>query len=276
MEKTTKAPAVKPAKQSSGLNPMYVIPVIAVIAVLVYIFIMGNDANFLPADAKGHRAPKEGNILGIIYSGGFIVPILLTFVLVVIVFSIERFITLGKAGGSGDLDTFVRKIRSLLDQNNIADAVKECDKQKGTVGNVAKTALQKYAQLQNETAFNKEQKLAALQKEIEESTSLELPMLEKNLTILSTLGSVSTLVALLGTVIGMIKAFQALGNNSGSPDAGALSQGIAEALINTALGIGTSAVAIMMYNYFTSSIDTLTFKIDEIGMSLQQNFSANN
>lgn len=271
MEKKTKAPAAKPAKKSSGINPIIVIPVLMAIAFAIYYLILGSPANF--EDPEMHT-PK--NALGIIYSGGIIVPFLITFMLIVLVFAIERFITLGKAAGSGDLDAFVVKIRALLDQNNIADAMKECEKQKGTVGNVTKTALEKYAQLQSDSSLNKEQKLAALQKEIEESTSLELPMLEKNLTILSTLASVSTLVALLGTVIGMIKSFFALGSGGGSPDAAALAKGIAEALINTGLGIGTSAIAIMVYNYFTSSIDTLTYKIDEIGMSLQQNFSSHN
>jgi biopolymer transport protein ExbB len=272
MEKKTKAPAAKPAKKSSGINPIIVIPILMAIAFAIYYVILGSPSNF--EDPETMHNPK--NALGIIYSGGIIVPFLITFMLTVLVFSIERFITLGKAGGSGDLDAFVKKVRTFLDQNNIADAMKECEKQKGTVGNVTKTALEKYAQLQSDSALNKEQKLAALQKEIEEATSLELPMLEKNLTILSTLASVSTLVALLGTVIGMIKSFFALGSGGGSPDAAALAKGIAEALINTGLGIGTSAIAIMVYNYFTSSIDTLTYKIDEIGMSLQQNFSSHN
>ena len=70
-----------------------------------------------------------------------------------------------------------------------------------------------------------------------------------------------------------IKAFQALGSGGGTPDAGALSIGISEALINTALGIGTSAIAIIFYNYFTSKIDGLTYKIDEISMSIQQSFA---
>ena len=91
--------------------------------------------------------------------------------------------------------------------------------------------------------------------------------------ILSTLGTVATLVALLGTVMGMISAFQALGNGGGTPDSAALSVGISEALINTALGIGTSAIAIILYNFFTSKIDGLTYKIDEIGMSIQQSFA---
>jgi biopolymer transport protein ExbB len=188
-------------------------------------------------------------------------------------FTIERLITLNKASGSGSIDSFVRKVRSLLDKNQIEEAIKECDKQKGSVGNVIKAGLLKYKQLTTETALDKEQKLAALQKEIEEATTLELPMLQKNLTIIATLAGASTLLALLGTVIGMIKAFAALGT-SGSPDSAALATGISEALINTALGIGTSAIATISYAYLNSRVDDLTYSIDEIGMSLQSNFAA--
>ena len=122
-------------------------------------------------------------------------------------------------------------------------------------------------------ALDKEQKLAALSKEVEEATSLELPMLEKNLTIIATLASVSTLIGLLGTVIGMIKAFASLGNSGGSTDSSALANGISEALINTALGIGTSAICIIAYNVFTAKIDELTYSIDEIGLSVNQNYA---
>ena len=100
-------------------------------------------------------------------------------------------------------------------------------------------------------------------------------MLENDVTFIATLASVSTLAALLGTVLGMIRAFAAMGN-AGAPDTGALATGISEALVNTALGIGTAAIATIMYSYFTSRIDTLTYKIDEIGLSIQQNFSAHN
>lgn len=275
MEKKTTVPAANvktpaaPKSKSGGLNAAWVIPILFVIGVLIYKFLLGDASNF---DAEGEPATA----LGIIYKGGVIVPVLITCLLIVLVFSIERAITIGKASGSGNLDSFVRKIRSYLDSNNIAEALKECDRQKGSVGNVAKTAIAKYDQLQKESNMTKDQKLVALTKEVEEATTLELPMLEKNLVILSTLASVATLIALLGTVIGMIKAFFAIGAGGGAPDASALATGIAEALINTALGIGTSAVAIIMYNYFTSKIDVLTYKIDEIGMSLQQNFSSHN
>jgi biopolymer transport protein ExbB len=278
MEKNTTAPAAKkpaPKKaassKSGGLNAGIIIPILLVLGICIWSFILGDAANFEDPERK-HPA----NMLGIVYSGGVIVPILITCFLIVVVFSIERFITLGKASGKGNLDAFVAKIRSQVNSGNFEDAIKECDKLGGTVGNVAKTALSKYDQLVAETQLTKDQKLASLQKEVEEATSLELPMLEKNLTILSTLGSVATLIALLGTVLGMIRSFFAIGEGGGAPDAAELARGIAEALINTGLGIGTSAVAIIMYNYFTSKIDGLTYKIDEIGMSLQQTFSANN
>jgi biopolymer transport protein ExbB len=94
-----------------------------------------------------------------------------------------------------------------------------------------------------------------------------MPMLEKNLTILSTLVALGTLGGLLGTVSGMIKAFGALAS-AGTPDQAALATGISEALINTATGIATSALAIVTYNFFTSKIDTLTYSIDEAGSTI--------
>ena len=127
--------------------------------------------------------------------------------------------------------------------------------------------------MKSEQGMDKEQKIAAIQKSMEEATALEMPSLEKNLTILSTLASVATLVALLGTVLGMIRAFAAMAQ-AGAPDSSALATGISEALINTAIGIGTSAISIIMYNFFTSKIDTLTYSIDEAGMSITQTFSA--
>ena len=109
---------------------------------------------------------------------------------------------------------------------------------------------------------------------MEEATALELPMLQKNLVFLSTITSVGTLVALLGTVIGMIKSFSALGKEGGAGAAAELAVGISEALYNTALGIGTSALALIMYNVFTTKIDSITYGIDESGFTLTQSFAS--
>ncbi|UHO38737.1 MotA/TolQ/ExbB proton channel family protein [Chryseobacterium capnotolerans] len=271
------------ARKAGGLNPAVIIPILLVIGICIWLFVLGNPGNFKAdprlagasvafSDVEGKEMHPEG-FLGMIYMGGIIVPLLVTFMITVIVFSFERYFVLNKASGTGNVDNFVVKVRSLLNGNKIDEALEECDRQQGSVGNVVKEGLTTYKALAHDTTLNKEQKMVALNKAIEEATTLEMPMLEKNMMILSTLGTVATLVALLGTVIGMIRAFFALGAGGGTPDAAALSIGISEALINTALGIGTSAVAIILYNFFTSKIDGLTYKIDEIAMSIQQSFA---
>lgn len=252
--------------------PILVIPVIIAICYLVYYKVLGDVSHF--KDGAARHEPKVGDYYGIIYMGGAIVPILMSFALMVVTFSIERGIFLIMASGRGSVTSFVRKVKGQLSNNDIEAAIAACDAQKGAVGNVVHEVLKKYKEVWNVKGMTKEQKQVTIQKELEEATSLEMPMLEKNLTIIATLASVATLFGLLGTVVGMIKAFAALAT-SGTPDPGALATGISEALINTALGIGTSALAIIMYNFFTSKIDELTYNIDEIGFSVNQSFSAN-
>jgi len=258
-------------KGGGGAFAAIVIPLAFVVALVLFNFVLGNNANF--QGNNNENLPLPGNMLGTIYKGGVIVPVLLTLLILVITFTIERLLTIGKAKGSKSIESFVRSIRQKLNTNDVNGAVAVCDQQKGSVANVVKAGLMKYKEMEQDRVMEKDQKVLAIQKEIEESTALELPMLEKNLVILSTIASVATLVGLLGTVFGMIRAFSALAN-AGAPDASALSTGISEALINTAFGIGTSALAIIAYNYFTSKIDALTYSIDEAGFSIIQTFAA--
>ena len=267
-------PAAKPAateKKSGGISAGLILIILFVISILIFMFVMGDGSHFEGGTNEGH--PLPGDYFGIVYKGGVIVPVLITCFLTALTFSIERLLTIGKAKGTGDVNAFVRSIQASLDKDDTEAAIAACNKQKGSVGNVTLSAVKKYKQLTGDKSLDKEQKLAALSKEVEEATSLELPMLEKNLTIIATLASVSTLIGLLGTVIGMIKAFSALGNSGGSTDSTALANGISEALVNTALGIGTSAICIIAYNLFTSRIDELTYSIDEIGLSVNQNYA---
>ena len=193
--------------------------------------------------------------------------------LTVIAFSIERFFTINKAGGKGSAVKFVESIKGFLVKNDINSAIAECDRFQGSIGSVSKAALLKYQMLEKDTNMTKEQKLLDITKNIEEATSLELPSLEQNLPILATISSIATMMGLLGTVLGMIRSFAAMAN-AGAPDSVALSTGISEALINTAFGIGTGALAIIAYNFYTTKIDKLTYSIDETGYSIVQTFAA--
>jgi biopolymer transport protein ExbB len=248
------------------------IGVALIIGVCIYLFIFGDTSNFVNGDPSGE--PLEGNIMGIIYKGGFIVPILLATNIVVLIFSAERFVTLAKGKGKGNLDSFVLKIKTLLENKDIETAMTECDKQKGSLANVVRAGLSKYDHVANDTDMNKEQKVEAIKKELEEATALELPMLSKNLVVLSTTASVATLIGLIGTVLGMIKSFAAMSH--GSPDTSALATGISEALINTALGITGSTIAIIMFNFFSTKIEQMTYSIDEASFTIVQDFAASN
>jgi biopolymer transport protein ExbB len=247
------------------------IPICIIAGIIIYKFILGAPGNFEENNPENH--PADGNLLGTVYKGGIIVPILISVLLVILTFSIERFITISKAKGKGSVERFILKTRELLAAGQLDKAIADCDTQKGSVANVIKSGLGKYKNVEADNSLDKEAKIAAIQKDIEEATTLELPMLSKNLVIISTCASIATLIGLIGTVVGMIRAFGALAQ-AGAPDATALSTGISEALINTFLGISGSTIAIVMYNYFTSKIDSLTYAIDEAGYTIVQTFAS--
>ena len=282
MAETKSTATVKPSTsvqaKKSGNSISLLAPVICIIAgYIIWRFVLGNSSGFSKPGTgffwPTHDGPK--NALNKMYLGGIIVPILLGTFLTMITFVIERFLTISKATGTGSNADFIRKVQYQLANKNVDAAIAECDKQKGSVGNVMKAGLHRYKEMITNNELSTEQKVLAIQKEVEEATSLELPMLEKNLVFLSTIASVATLLGLLGTVLGMIRSFSALGEGEGGGDAASkLSVGISEALYNTALGIGTSAFAIVFYNIFTTKIDGITYGIDESGFTLTQSFAS--
>lgn len=262
--------AGKPANSNNFMTNLAIVASCILASVLIFMFVLGNPSNF----HDGAERMKPSNFMGTIHSGGVIVPMLMSTLLTLIVFVIERALTVFKAKGKVASGDFVRKVQYHLANKNIDAALAECDKQSGSVGNVMRAGLVKYREMTNNGELDKDQKILSIQKEIEEATALELPMLEKNLVFLSTIASCATLLGLLGTVLGMIRSFAAMAQ-AGAPDATALANGISEALINTALGIGTSFIAIIAYNFYTTIIDGITYGIDESGFTLTQSFAAN-
>ena len=269
-------PAVTKTANASGkttsvmlINTVIVLTCIVVAHVIFYT-VFASTSNF--NDGAARHQPK--NLMGTMFLGGWVVPILISTLLTALCFIIERALTVFKSRGKMTNSEFIRKVQYHLSTKNMDAAMSECDKQSGSVGNVMKAGLKKYKEMTSNTSLDHDQKIAVIKKEIEETTALELPMLEKNLVFLSTITSAATLLGLFGTVMGMIRAFAAMAN-AGAPDANALAAGISEALVNTALGIGTSFLCMLAYNFFTTIIDNITFGIDETGFTLEQSFHAN-
>ena len=283
---TTNATAPKGAakKQSKGFTGIKsgftVIILCCIIAVCIYLFVFGSASNFKGdigaafACMSDAEALEPAGLVGTVYMGGFVVPIIWTLLFSVIAFSIERYFAIRNAYGKSSLTKFVAEIKAALQANDLAKAQTICDKQRGSVANVVGATLKKYKEMENNTVLTKEQKIIAIQKELEEATALEMPMMQENLPIIGTIVTLGTLTGLFGTVLGMIKSFSAMSAGDGGTDSSALAVGISEALVNTASGILTGALAVISYNYYTNKIDRLTFSLDEVGFTIVETFSA--
>ena len=130
-----------------------------ILGYLLWRFVIGADANFTDPDKTGgfwpnHQGPK-GNFSRM-YEGGIIVPILIGLFLIVITFVVERLLTVSKATGSGNIAEFIRKVQFHLANKDVEKAIAECDRQKGSVGNVMKAGLRKYHEMIGNTELETE------------------------------------------------------------------------------------------------------------------------
>ena len=251
-------------KQSIFLS--IVIVVTAVVAIGIYMVILGNPANFRNGDLR----TVPSNILGTVYTGGIVVPILITLTLMDLTLVFERMFSLKKANGRQSITQFLKAVQHYLMNGKIDEAIKACDAQRGSAANIIRTGLERYKTIVQDKKLDAEKKMSETQRAIEEATSLETPLLERNLIALSTIASIATMFGLLGTVVGMIRAFTALAAAGGTPDAIQLSIGISEALINTALGLLAAIIGIVAYNFFVTKVDNFTYMIDEASYNVVQ------
>jgi len=196
-----------------------------------------------------------------IKQGGPLVVLLITLSILSITFIVERYITLKKAEGQGNLHTFVREFRTAMAAGQLKEAIALCEKQGGALANVCRSGLLSYEDAADSdmTTYEKQD---ITRRAIDEANLLESPLLERNLIALSTIASIATMVGLLGTTIGMIRSFAAMAT-TGAPDAIQLALGISEALVNTAGGLFVAIVSIVAYNFFVNKVDSLNYMIDE-------------
>ncbi|MCJ7496850.1 MAG: MotA/TolQ/ExbB proton channel family protein [candidate division Zixibacteria bacterium] len=194
--------------------------------------------------------------------GGPLVAVLIALAVMLVSFIFERIFTLRKARGKASVQSFFKNVIQMLDKEDFNGAIAACDKQRGTTANVLRAGIERYQQLKEGTTSEK--RLSETQRAIEEANALEVPLLERNLIALSTIASIATMVGLLGTTIGMIRAFAATSSRVGGVvDAMQLAKGISEALVNTAGGLFNAIVGIVAYNFFVNKVDAFNYTMDE-------------
>ncbi len=217
-------------------------------------------------------AQPNGTIAHSVHQGGPLGLVLMAMLLMLIAFVIERFIALYRvAKGKSSVQVFFKKVITMLHSDDFDGALAACDKQRGTTANVLRAGIERYRQLKDDSSMDTEKRLGLTQAAIEEANALEGPLLERNLIAMSTIASIATMVGLLGTTIGMIRAFAATGNVEGGViDAQSLATGISEALVNTAGGLVSGILGIFFYNFFVNKVDAFNYTTDEATFEVLQ------
>ena len=201
-----------------------------------------------------------------IKDGGYVVIILMVLTMLDITFIIERSMSMRKAKGKRSQVAFLRDTMDAIRKNDIRKAIDHCNTQHGTMANVLRAGLERFQSVTDEN-LTSDRQVAEIKRAFDEANALETPLLERNLIALQTIATIATLVGLLGTTIGMIRAFSAMANE-GAPDAIQLALGISEALINTAGGLAAAIMGIVAYNYFVNKVDQVVYAVDEVSQEV--------
>jgi biopolymer transport protein ExbB len=187
----------------------------------------------------------------IIRGGPVMIPILLCSVLALAVI-LEKFMYLRKI--RLDTNKFMTEVSDSLKRNRAMDAINICEQAPGPLPNVLKAGILKYDRTRQE-----------IKEAVEDAALREIPRMEKNISALAAIAHISTLLGLLGTVIGMIEVFRKIQEKAAalSPVTLAyLSSGIWQALIATAAGLIVAIPAITAYNYFVSRVNDFILQME--------------
>jgi biopolymer transport protein ExbB len=179
-------------------------------------------------------------------------------------FIIERVISVIKLRPRIRVEQLVSRITEALRNDNIMEAVSICEEAGGPLANVVKAGLLRYSQgMIEEQAVTKNDVSEA----VDEATILEVPQLERNLVILSTIYQVSPLLGLLGTVMGMVRAFTAIALK-GTGDPQLLAGGISEALLTTVIGLFIAIIVMIAYQVLVSLVDRHILEITQVSTEI--------
>ena len=187
--------------------------------------------------------------------------------------AIERFYTFSQARKQSKL--YAPQVAKHLKDGRLKDAIAISSSKNYRYSHLAKvvlSGLQEY-QFQHDAGgtMNRDDVVDTVRRAIQRATALTSNDLKKGIPSLATIGSTAPFVGLLGTVVGVISAFQGIAA-TGSGGLGAVSAGISEALIETALGLVVAIPAVWMYNYFTGRLEYFNVEMDNSSSELVDYF----
>jgi biopolymer transport protein ExbB len=187
--------------------------------------------------------------------------------------AIERYYTFYQARKQSKL--YAPQVAKHLKEGRLKDALAVSQAKQFQYSHLAKVVLaglQEY-QFQHDAGgtLNRDDVLDTVRRAIQRATALTSNDLKKGIPSLATIGATAPFVGLLGTVVGVINAFAGIGAQ-GSAGLGAVSAGISEALIETALGLVVAIPAVWLYNYFTGRLEYFNVEMDNSSSELVDYF----
>ncbi len=241
---------------------------------VIWFFVMGRNLSFVfdtMASMGGAVRMEENiyntdnaNVLGqggaVVARGGGLVDMLFFLLLLTAFYIVERAAFYYTAKGKMGHVQLLGIIKERVKDGDYDGAVAACRDQRGVVGRILAAGLEKYKLVKGQ--YDAATTRAEVQQSISETNAMEASLLERNLIFIATIASIATMTGLLGTVIGMIRAFSALAAK-GRPDPNKLATGISEALLNTAGGLTVAIISIVAYNYYLNRIDKFNFTFEE-------------
>ncbi|NQT32392.1 MAG: MotA/TolQ/ExbB proton channel family protein [Candidatus Omnitrophica bacterium] len=152
-------------------------------------------------------------------------------------------------------EEFMANIAETLKRNKIIDAIDKCNAMPGPIARILKAGIMKHDRSRIE-----------IKESIEDAGLHEVPLLEKNLGVLATIAHITPLIGLLGTVTGMVRAFQVIQQKSVAlmpVNPGDLAGGIWEALITTVAGLSVAIPTYVAYNFLVSKVDGFVLEMEK-------------
>jgi biopolymer transport protein ExbB len=203
----------------------------------------------------GYIAPVEENIgpFQMMQKGGPIMVVLLVCSIVALGVFFERLFYYKRS--HMDVSEFLAGVLALVRRQSYAEAITRCEEGHGPIVSVVRTAI-----------YKRHLPPAELREVVREIAQLEIPNLEANISLLATMGYIAPLLGLLGTVTGMIRAFEQINRTNGTASVGDLSQGIYLALITSAAGLVVAIPCYLAHNFLVARVHALVADMERAGI----------
>ena len=188
-------------------------------------------------------------MLELFQKGGPVMYFILLCSLVAAVIIIERLIFFRRI--RVDEDSLIRRLKASLEKGQADEALAICESHPSPITNLMRAGIE-----------NRHQPKQVIREAVLDAASLEIPRLERFLSMLGTVGNLATLLGLLGTVTGNIRSFGVIGQLGVVGDPGLLARGIAEALLTTAFGLIVAIPVVFCYNFLVTRVNTMITRLE--------------